>query len=122
MKMMITGGALLAFTAVIAGAMGAHGLSTVLNATQLADWHTAVRFEMYHGLGLLGLAAIADKGLVGLIWIARLMFAGTLLFSGSIYLLVMTPWHWLWPVTPLGGICLMLAWGGLLVSALRIAK
>jgi len=50
---------------------------------------------------------------------AYLFTAGVLLFSGSLYILALGGPRWLGPVTPLGGVCLLLAWGTLLFAALQ---
>lgn len=102
--------AALGFTGVVAGALGAHALKNVLEPAQLDSFETAVRFQMYHALALLTVGALADKFRAKrLIQAGWIMFAGVLLFSGSIYLLVLTP---LKPglVTPIGGLVLMVAW------------
>ncbi|TAE47461.1 MAG: DUF423 domain-containing protein [Bacteroidetes bacterium] len=103
-------GALLGLTGVTLGALGAHALKNTLSPDQLGSFETAVRFQMYHAFFLLflGIAYLHSQHrlLRTSIW---LTLAGVLLFSGSIYLLVLTP---LRPgfVTPLGGLVLIAAW------------
>ncbi|WP_438863212.1 DUF423 domain-containing protein [Neptunicella sp.] len=120
MRKTLASAALLAFIAVVAGAFGAHGLKSILTEGQLLSWQTAVRFQFFHCLGLILLVILyrqqADKLLR---WSAGFMLAGVLLFSGSIYMLLLTGMSWLGPVTPIGGICLMMGWLLLVVSALR---
>ncbi len=99
---------------VIAGAFGAHGLASQLDARSLQTFETAVRYHLIHGLGLLAVGALAG-GPLG--WAAgALMTAGIVLFSGSLYWLAVGGPSWLGPVTPLGGLCLIAAWGCLLVD------
>ena len=103
--------------AVIAGAMGAHALQTKLEASQLASFETAVRYQLFHSLALLLLSNINTYKESKLLQrSALLMCLGLILFSGSIYLLctrTLTGWdslRVLWPVTPLGGILMIVAW------------
>lgn len=102
---------------VVLGAFGAHGLRDRVDATQLAAWHTAVNYHLFHSIVLLalGLFAGATNRPLG---ISPWLFAiGVALFSGSIYLLVLTPWRWVGPVTPLGGLCLIAGWASLFLLA-----
>lgn len=101
--------------AVMAGAFGAHGLRARVTAEQLSAWTTASQYHLLHSVVLLalGLFALASARPVALP--ASLFAAGTVLFSGSIYLLVLTEMRWLGPVTPLGGLLLIAGWLSLLV-------
>lgn len=114
--------AILGCTAVIAGALGAHALKTVLPADKLLSFETAVRFQMYHALLLTALAAVVRTGPVGK-WLkiaATLVLAGVACFSGSIYLLVFGliggP---LALITPLGGLLMIAGWASLGIHALQ---
>jgi uncharacterized membrane protein YgdD (TMEM256/DUF423 family) len=103
--------ALLCGTGVLLGAFGAHGLREGLEQRgQLENWHTAVRYQVWHGLGLLALAAPA--GGLGLGRAVPLLFGiGSLLFSGSLYGLALGgSGSWLGPVTPIGGTLLLVGW------------
>lgn len=101
---------------VVLGAFGAHALRARLEPAQLATWQTAVEYHLVHALALLALALWSDATgrPVGLA--AGLFLAGIVLFSGSLYALVLGAPRWLGPVTPLGGVCLI---GGWLALALR---
>ena len=115
--------ALLGAVAVMAGALGAHGLEAHLSPAELTTYRTAVRYLAWHALGLLGLATLGRQGFSAL-WTARLWLVGSLLFSGSIFLLVLdqlwgAAWSWLGPVTPLGGLLLIAGWVLLAVKALQ---
>ena len=102
---------------VAAGAFGAHGLASRLDAPSLQTFETAVRYHLIHGLGLLAVGALGG-GSTG--WLAgALMTAGIVLFSGSLYWLALGGPSWLGPVTPLGGLCLIAAWACLLVAVVR---
>ncbi|MDQ2070882.1 DUF423 domain-containing protein [Natronospira bacteriovora] len=101
--------------AVALGAFGAHALRSRAENLPLerglAVWETAVQYHLIHGLALLGVALAAH-------WLDSqllraggwLMLLGVLLFSGSLYLLVLTGWRLLGPLTPLGGLCFIAAW------------
>ena len=105
---------------VVAGAFGAHALASQLDARSLQTFETAVRYHLIHGLGLLAVGALVALGVGSPAWLAgALMTAGIVLFSGSLYWLALGGPSWLGPVTPLGGLCLIAAWGCLLVAALR---
>jgi uncharacterized membrane protein YgdD (TMEM256/DUF423 family) len=106
--------ALLGVVGVALGAFGAHGLRGRVSEAQLASWQTAVEYHLFHAVALLALALWADATARPLGASPWLFTAGVLLFSGSIYLLVLTPWRWLGPVTPLGGLLLIAGWASLL--------
>lgn len=113
-------GAVAALLAVIFGALGAHALKEILSASQLSAFHTAVSYQMYHGLALL-ILALSPK-LVPLKWakIAGYFFvAGIFLFSGSIYLLTLASWLVVGPLTPIGGVCFMVGWGCLIGGLIK---
>lgn len=98
--------------AVGAGAFGAHGLKRVLDPEMLAVWQTGVLYHLIHALGLLAVAWLATRYSSGLLPLAGwLMFAGIVLFSGSLYLLAGTGTRILGAVTPLGGVAFLLSWG-----------
>jgi uncharacterized membrane protein YgdD (TMEM256/DUF423 family) len=102
---------------VLLGAFGAHGLRERVEAAQLASWHTAVNYQLFHSVALLALALFATATSRPLGAAPWLFAIGTALFSGSIYLLVLTPWRWLGPLTPLGGFLLIAGWASLLLLA-----
>ncbi len=105
-------GLLLTGLGVILGGAGAHYLSPDLSLEMLGTFETAVRYQMYHGLGLLGLAwAIGRWTDNRFVLAATLLIVGTVLFSGSLYVLVMTGARWLGAVTPVGGGFLIAGWG-----------
>ncbi|MEM7368368.1 MAG: DUF423 domain-containing protein [Bacteroidota bacterium] len=109
-KIAYLSGSLLGLIAVIAGALGAHGLKGQLSPDSMGSFETAVRFQMYHALLLLIVGYFLEKKPHKLgtrsFWA---ILVGTILFSGSIYLLVLTPLS-LGLVTPLGGSILIFGW------------
>jgi uncharacterized membrane protein YgdD (TMEM256/DUF423 family) len=110
-------GAVLAGLAVAAGAFGAHGLEGRVTPDRLQTFRTAVSYQMYHALGLLVVGWAAAQGWGAAVhWSGYCFVVGILIFSGSLYLLVLTDTSWLGAITPLGGVAfiagwLLLAWG-----------
>lgn len=104
-------GSLFALLAVALGAFGAHGLKARLTPEDLATFETGARYQMYHALALLLVALFLARGGHGAGQLAGWSFtAGIVLFSGSLYLLVLTGARWLGAVTPLGGLAFLLGW------------
>lgn len=104
--------------AVVLGAYGAHGLKAELSDTLLSAYRTANQYHFYHALALLALAALAYKShWPKLAWVAWGWQLGIILFSGSIYALALGAPSWMGPVTPVGGLTLMCAWGLLFQQA-----
>ena len=113
-------GALSASLAVAAGAFGAHALKARLAPDLLAVFEVGVRYQMYHALGLLACAWAASRFPGALVPAAGWLFvAGTLVFSGSLYVLSLTGVRWLGAVTPLGGVAFIAGWLCLAAAALR---
>ncbi len=103
--------------AVMAGAFGAHGLQGRVDPDQLSAWRTASQYHLLHSVVLLALGLFALQSGRAIQVPAILFTSGVVLFSGSIYLLVLTQLHWLGPVTPMGGLCLVAGWLSLLSLA-----
>ena len=101
--------------AVAAGAFGAHGLRAQATLEQVQSWTTASQYHLLHSVALLALGLYAAQSGRGVQWPATLFTIGIVLFSGSIYLLVLTPFRWLGPVTPVGGLFLVSGWASLLL-------
>jgi len=111
-------GAIFGLFAVILGAMAAHGpLHDYLDSRNRLDlWKTGLNYQWYHALALLavGQSLNARRGTV-IFWLL-----GVICFSGSLYTLALDPaQRWAGPVTPLGGLLLILGWGWLFISLLR---
>ncbi|MDW3647709.1 MAG: DUF423 domain-containing protein [Bacteroidia bacterium] len=114
--------AIYGLTAVILGAMAAHALEKSLSADLLDSFETAVRFQMYHALLLFLLGIVMEKyESAQLKYATYASILGTLLFSGSIYLLVLTPIK-LGIVTPIGGSILIVGWGLILFWAIKLKR
>ena len=101
--MMRTGLWLLALS-VISGAFGAHGLKTMVVPDRLETWDTAVRYHAWISILLIVLGGSFFRVSV---WVCRLLVLGLLVFSGSLYLLVVLDIGALGAVTPFGGILLI---------------
>lgn len=119
----IRAAAILGGLAVAAGAFGAHALQDQLEPRDLATFEVAVRYQMYHALTLLlcGVWQRFDPGarlglaVHGFLW-------GTVVFAGTLYLLVLTDTRWLGAVTPLGGVGMIVGWLGLLRATRTAAR
>lgn len=113
-------GAVLALLAVAAGAFGAHGLRERLGPDDLEIFETAVRYQMYHALALLAVGWVSTQWPGTAAALAGWSFvAGTLIFSGSLYLLVLTGTRWLGAITPVGGVAFLVGWAALAWAVLR---
>ncbi|MEP6657530.1 MAG: DUF423 domain-containing protein [Betaproteobacteria bacterium] len=114
--------ACLLFLAVAAGAFGAHALRTRLPPDLLAVFQTAAQYHFLHALGLLAIGILwlqwPDAGR-GLGWSALLLFAGIVLFSGSLYVLALTGVRAFGMVTPLGGLAMLAGWATLAFTVVR---
>jgi len=127
-KNLIFAAALLGGTAVVLGAFGAHALKERLEPSALVSFETGVRYQLVHALALLAVAGLLVHAPQGLFRAAGLCFLlGILLFSGSIYLLATRSLYgadqalaWLGPVTPLGGLLLILGWCMVAAGALKL--
>ena len=113
-------GALAGCIAVGFGAFGAHGLKGRISPEHLITFETGVRYQMYHALALLGVALAAPHLASRLVTAAGWLFtAGMVLFSGSLYVLVLAGIPMMGAVTPLGGVAFMAGWLCLVAAALR---
>lgn len=103
--------AMLLMTGVGAGAFGAHALKAFTTPDMLATWQTAVLYQLIHGLGMLVVVQLYWTLHVRLLRLAcYAMLLGTVIFSGSLYALVLTQTRWLGALTPIGGVLFLLAW------------
>ena len=108
--------ALLGLLGVALGAFGAHGLEKwIEDPKRLAVWDTAVFYHLIHAvmLYLIAVGGILRRGA----WNA--MALGTLVFSGSLYALVLTNVKWLGAITPVGGLLFLVGWGLLIYRPAR---
>lgn len=110
-------GAVSALLAVAAGAFGAHALRARLTPDLLAVFETGARYQMYHALGLLAVAWAATRWPSASVRAAGWLFlAGTIVFSGSLYVLSLTGQRWLGAITPLGGAMFLAGWLALAIG------
>jgi uncharacterized membrane protein YgdD (TMEM256/DUF423 family) len=115
-------GSLNAFLSVALGAFGAHGLKSKLSPEMLDVYQTGVHYQMSHALGLIlvGLLSAHLSGSSALVnWSGWLLFAGIVLFSGSLYVLSVTGFKILGAITPFGGVAFLIGWVLLLFAALK---
>lgn len=113
-------GAVYGMLSVILGAFGAHALKKILSVERLESFETGVRYQMYAAFFLLIIGYILKFETSTEKWTSILMIVGTLLFSVSIYFLSMQDYlganlKVLGPITPLGGLLMILSWGMLIL-------
>ena len=119
-KIFLLLGSINAMLAVLLGAFAAHGLRDRLSDQLLSSFQTGVQYHFYHALGLIAVGLIAMHiSTNGIRLSGWLMFAGILLFSGSLYALALTGIRQLGMITPLGGICFSLGWAVLAVAVFK---
>jgi uncharacterized membrane protein YgdD (TMEM256/DUF423 family) len=113
-------GSVLGFLGVVFGAFGAHALRSRLSPEMLGVFETGVRYQMYHALAVLIVAAaIGHIGASRLLVISGWFFvSGIVLFSGSLYMLTLTGVGTLGAITPIGGLLFLAGWGCLVLFAL----
>ena len=112
-------GAVYGLTSVILGAFGAHALKKVISAEKLVSFETGVRYQMYAAFFLLIVGYILKFETTSEKWISILMIAGTFIFSVTIYLLAFNevmsiPSKIIGPLTPLGGLLMIISWAMLI--------
>jgi uncharacterized membrane protein YgdD (TMEM256/DUF423 family) len=123
----IISAAIFGLTGVALGAFGAHVLREILLVRgTLNTWETAVLYQLVHAVALIGVAALVQSsGTVArryLIWVGRFWVAGIILFSGSLYILALGGPIIFGPITPLGGVALMLGWITILIVGIKHGK
>jgi uncharacterized membrane protein YgdD (TMEM256/DUF423 family) len=114
---------LLGATGVMAGAFGAHGLASRVSPERLEVWQTAATYQLFHSIALLALALsilyasnLTKKSTA--LWVCRSWLLGVIIFSGSLYGLVLSGITWLGAITPIGGTLLIVGW--VLLSSLAL--
>ena len=125
-KFVVTG-AVLCGLSVLLGAFWAHFLKDRLGADSISTFETGVRYQMYHGFALLISGVLFENVNKRIRWIFGLFAVGAVLFSGSIYLLSLDELlgyslSYLGPLTPLGGLMLILGWVLLAVESISFQK
>jgi uncharacterized membrane protein YgdD (TMEM256/DUF423 family) len=113
-------GAVWGFLAVTMGAFGAHGLKDrLVELGQTANFQTAAQYHMYCALALVavGLLVLSGRQCTAASVAGWAFLAGSLIFSGSLYLLAVTGLRWLGAITPIGGVAMLVGWAALAVAA-----
>jgi uncharacterized membrane protein YgdD (TMEM256/DUF423 family) len=119
-KIVLSCAAFSAMLSVVLGAFAAHGLKSKLTETLLSTFQTGVQYQMYHSFALILLVVLYRQMPQSLLlYSAGFMFAGIVLFSGSLYMLALTQIKWFGPITPLGGVCFIVGWALLIAAALK---
>jgi len=118
---------ILGLTGVAAGAFGAHALrDALLEHGTATAWETAARYQLLHAIALLAVASWLrvgpGPGTVRIQWAARLWTVGTVLFSGSLYILSFNGPRLLVYVTPAGGVTLLVGWLMAAAAAFAVPK
>ncbi len=120
-KICLITAAVLGFLGVAADALGSHALKGLLEDLGTESfWQLAAKYQMFHALALMALAAWAkaSPGNRRLRWVFRFWLAGVVLFSGSLYVLALGGPGIFGPLTPLGGLCLLAGWASLAIAAM----
>lgn len=105
--------AIMAALGVALGAFGAHGLADILTANQRVDtWKTASLYHLIHALAMF-IPQASGKRFAAAFW----FMLGIIIFSGSLYLLSITNIGWLGAITPIGGVCFLIGWGRIALTA-----
>lgn len=126
-KKLILAGLIFIFLSITLGAFAAHGLESMKIAKgQIDSFNVGVRYLFYNGLGMIAIAGIHEKldftlkpQYRGILW-------GTIIFSSSIFGLVLLPQlnidinKYLGPITPIGGVIMIFGWFTLMVKYMRI--
>jgi uncharacterized membrane protein YgdD (TMEM256/DUF423 family) len=120
-KLLLLSAAISGFIAVALGAFGAHGLKARLSTDLMTVYQTGVQYHFYHSFALLaaGLLLLHYPHANSFKFSGLVFLFGTLIFSGSLYLLAFTGIRWLGAITPIGGVLLLLGWAALAIGIYR---
>lgn len=125
-RFLLVAAAIAGATGVSLGAFAAHGLEGLLQsqglepeliAKRVGQFETGSRYHLVHAVVLLALAALGTNASSLIVKSGSLFLAGIVLFSGSLYLLVLTETPWMGAITPLGGVAWIVAWALLAFAA-----
>jgi uncharacterized membrane protein YgdD (TMEM256/DUF423 family) len=110
-------GSVMGFLSVAGGAFGAHALKARVSAEMITVFTTGTRYLMLHAVALLAVGLLADRLAGTSLTVAGWALSiGTLVFTGSLWLLAGTGIRWLGAVTPIGGLILLVGWVALIVA------
>ncbi len=121
MKNFVALGSLLGLLAVAAGAFGAHALQGKLDPHMIDIWETGAKYQMYHALAMFGAAWLVSQTQSA--WATAAgwaFFGGTIIFSGSLYVLAASGIRWLGAITPIGGTAMIVGWFCCFMAALKL--
>ncbi|GAA4851565.1 DUF423 domain-containing protein [Algivirga pacifica] len=121
-KNILIAGAILGLLGVAIGAFGAHGLKGMLAENgRLETFETAVKYQFYHALALLLIGLFMFHMNDPLLhWAGILMGVGTLIFSGSLYILCLSNVGWWGAITPIGGTAMIAGWGCAIYAFMKL--
>jgi uncharacterized membrane protein YgdD (TMEM256/DUF423 family) len=119
MKIFVLLGSLSAFLGVALGAFGAHGLKARVTPEMLTVWQTGVQYHLAHALGLVLIGILCElmPGVSLVRSAGWMLLAGSVLFSGSLYIMVLSDIRALGMITPLGGVAFLIGWLLLAIAA-----
>lgn len=109
-KLLATSGFLLAL-AIALGAFGAHALRDILSPDRMITWQTAVQYQVWNTLGLMGILLVSKVFVIDLKLPCIFILSGVAIFSGTLYILCLTNIGVLGAITPVGGVLLTFGWG-----------
>jgi uncharacterized membrane protein YgdD (TMEM256/DUF423 family) len=117
-------GSILFCLSIIFGAFGAHSLKNIIPDDKLDSFEVGVRYQMFQALAILLLSITSKSFNFNLNRILLLMLIGITLFSFSIYLLALSSllpfsFKFLGPITPIGGLILIISWGIFIVKLIK---
>ena len=123
-KRIVISGLVLLILAIILGAYGAHGLKKYLTIEQLNSFEVGIRYQFYQAIALLTIGLNADKFKFSLNRFLLYSIIGIILFSGSIYFLSIANIFNLnksliGPITPIGGLFLIINWSILVYKIIK---
>ena len=111
---------IMGFLSVAGGAFGAHALKARVTTDMIEVFTTGTRYLMLHAVALLAVGLLSDRLAGTSLNIAGWAFVlGTLIFTGSLWLLAGTGTRWLGAITPLGGLTLLVGWAALAVAVVK---
>jgi len=122
-ELALISGAVFGILSIVLGAFGAHALKKILSPERLESFEVGVRYQMYTALALLWIGSAFDFGTQREHWAYYGLFWGAILFSGSIYLLsfkdlLRINLRFIGPITPLGGLLMIVGWLMILLEVL----
>jgi len=119
-KLWLASAAVFGFLGVALGAFGAHSLKNVLDEYGKSIWEKAVLYQMFHAMALLAVGVVQHLAKGTSFSPAGWGFlAGTVLFSGSLYILAITGIKWLGAITPIGGVAFLFGWFYFAVAVIK---